>query len=90
VSSAALLSGLSHEADSQVLKMFVEFLRGVSLVRAAATSDLPFQNMFAITERPVMIVAPWGHTSVSERDQDGVSELESHTAGAFFHREGTA
>src|SRR5215831_13458259 len=33
VSSAALLSGGSLEADSHVLKMFVEFLRSVSVVR---------------------------------------------------------
>jgi hypothetical protein len=90
VSSAALLSGRSPEADSHVLTMFVDFLRGVGIVRAAATSDMPFQNMFGISDRPVMIVVPWGHTSVSEQDQDVVSELEAHTAGAFFHREGVA
>jgi hypothetical protein len=90
VSSAALLSGRSPGADSQVVKMFVEFLRGASVVRAAAKSELPFQDMFEISERPVMIVVPWGHPSVSDQDQDVVSELEAHTAGAFFHREGVA
>ena len=89
-SSAALLSGHSPGADSQVVNMFVEFLRGASVVRAAAKSELPFQDILAISQRPVMIVVPWGHTSLSDKDQDVVSELEAHTAGAFFHREGVA
>jgi hypothetical protein len=84
--SLALASGLSPTAEAGVLKMFVDSLRSVALVRQAAASPDPFRNALVIEERPVMIVVPWPDSTISEEDRALVRELALHTAGAFFAR----
>jgi|SRR5581483_2269172 len=84
--SVALASGLTPATESSVLKMFVNSLRGVELVAAAAQSPEPFREVLAIEERPLMLVVPWADSEVSEQDQALIRELAIHTAGAFFMR----
>jgi hypothetical protein len=86
VVSIVLASGRSPAPETSVLKMFVESLRGVELVRAAAQSDQPFEQALAIKERPLMILVPWAFRETSEEDQALVRELSLHLAGAFFDR----
>jgi hypothetical protein len=87
VASIALASGNAQTTESSVLKMFVNSLRGVELVRAASISLEPFQGVFEIKERPLMVVVPWGDPKTTEQDNALVRELSIHTAGAFFLRE---
>jgi hypothetical protein len=84
--SVALASGLSPTAEADVMRMFVDSLRRVAVVRAAAASQNPFQEAFTVRERPVMIVVPWPDAMISEQDRALVRELAIHTAGAFFAR----
>ena len=87
VSISALAKGQSPQAESEVLNMFVESLRRINLVKAAATSPEPFQKVLNIEERPLMIVVPWPDAEVSDQDHELVRELELHTAGAFFTKD---
>jgi hypothetical protein len=84
--SIALATGLSPAAEANVIRMFVDSLRRVGLVAAAAASPEPFQKVFAVKERPVMIVVPWPDSTISQQDHALVRELAVHTAGAFFGR----
>jgi hypothetical protein len=82
VASLALVSG--GASDTEVLRMFVDSLRQVELVRLAQVSTAPFQGVFSIEKRPLMIVVPWPDESVAEQDHSCVQELALHLAGAFF------
>jgi hypothetical protein len=82
--SVALASGRAVAAESDALRMFVDSLRRVQLVEAAAASKEPFANVTAIAERPVMIVVPWPDSAILQQDQSVVRELALHLAGAFF------
>jgi hypothetical protein len=82
--SVALASGHSSDAETSVLKMFVNSLRGAQLVNVASQSQEPFQDVLAIKERPVMIVVPWAAPEISEQDHALLRELSIHIAGAFF------
>jgi len=84
--SALLASGVSPSAEAELLKMFVDSLRKVVLVKQAATSSDPFQQVLAIKERPIKIVVPWPDRTISEQDHELIRELAIHTAGAFFVR----
>lgn len=85
-SSLALASGLSPATESEVLKMFVSSLRRVELAKKSASSSEPFQKVFAIKERPVMIVVPWPNSAILPQDHALVQELAVHLAGAFFSK----
>ena len=82
-----LATGGATQIESGVLHIFVESLRRVSIVQATASSTPPFDQVFAITERPVMIAVPWPDSQISEQDHSLVKELALHTAGAFFMRQ---
>lgn len=86
VLSVALVSGISLTADTDLMEMLVASFREVTLVRQVAASSEPFEKMYAIKERPTMIVLPWPDTSISEQDHALVRELAIHMAGAFFAR----
>lgn len=86
VSSLALASGKSEETEKSVLEMFVNSLRQTQPVRVAARTQAPFQQVLQIAERPLMIVVPWAHESISEQDHALVRELSIHLAAAFFLR----
>jgi hypothetical protein len=82
--SVALASGRAADAESEVLRMFIDSLRRVHLVGAAAASAEPFAKVTMIAERPVMIVVPWPDSAISQQDHSVVRELSLHLAGAFF------
>jgi hypothetical protein len=81
--SVAIATGNSPLAEAEVIKMFVDSLRGTMLVQHAAAAATPFQNMLVIKERPLMIVVPWPDSDISEQDHALVRELAIHTAAAF-------
>ena len=82
--SAAALSGAVPEADSAVLRMFVESLRDTPLVKEAATSTIPFEAAFSIVARPLYIVIPWASPDISDADMELVTQFQNHLAGAIL------
>lgn len=82
--SVLLASGNSKSAEAEVFEMFVASLRETELVKLACEDPKPFERIFAIEERPLMIVVPWPNDQISEIDHNVVQELAVHTAGAFF------
>ena len=85
--SIALVTGLSSEVESSVLKMFVNSLRKVELVRASAQSSEPFEKILSIESRPLAIIVPWGDPEISEQDQQLTQELSLHFAAAYLMRD---
>jgi hypothetical protein len=83
-SSIAFASGLSPVEELALLKMYVDSLRRVDVVRKSAASSEPFQKVFAIKERPLMVVVPWTNSAILPQDHALVRELAVHTAGAYF------
>ncbi|MGH7132867.1 MAG: hypothetical protein ACREJO_13075 [Phycisphaerales bacterium] len=81
-----LATGGVAQIEAGVLQAFVESLRAVSLTRESGSSISPFDRVFTITERPVMIGVPWPDSAISAEDHALVKELAVHTAGAFFMR----
>jgi len=82
--SGAALSGENPAADAEVLRMFVDSLREVPLVRQAAATQLPFEAAFSITARPLFVVIPWADPDISEDDMQLVHDLQKHLAGALL------
>lgn len=82
-SSAVALTGQEPGAEAEVLKMFVESLRRVTLVQQAAATSKPFESLFSLRERPLYAVVLWANPQISEEDQQLVQELENHLAGAL-------
>ncbi len=85
-SSAAALSGMNPAADAEVLRMFVDSLRRVPLVKETAALPLPFEAAFGISERPLYIVIPWADIGISDEDMQLVQELQKHMAAALLTR----
>jgi hypothetical protein len=83
-SSLALLSGRSAELETSMLQMFVRSLRETETVKACAVSEAPFEEVFGIAPRPLMVVVPWGNERVSDEDHGLLRELAVHLSGAFF------
>lgn len=84
VASAALLCGMSPDTELSVLKMFVQSLRKTEVVRANAVNEIPFEDIFQIMSRPLMVVVPWGDERVAEQDNELVQELALHFGAAYF------
>ena len=84
VVSAALLCGMKPDAELSVLKMFVQSLRKTEVVRASAVNEIPFEDIFHIMSRPLMMVVPWGDERVREQDDELVQELALHLGAAYF------
>jgi hypothetical protein len=82
--SVAMASGRAPAAECQVLRLFVDSLRRVEVVRAAAQSQEPFAKALVIAERPILFVVFWADPSIDEQDHELVKELTMHMAGAFF------
>jgi hypothetical protein len=82
--STACLSGRVFAGEAGLLKMFVESLRRVELVKQVATSSEPFGGVLSIPNRPLHVVVPWGTVGVGEGDHSLITELARHFAGAFF------
>jgi hypothetical protein len=82
--TSAALSGAVPEADSAVLRMFVESLRDTPLVKEAATSTTPFEAAFSIVARPLYIVIPWASPDISDADMELVTQFQNHLAGAIL------
>ena len=86
--SAAALTGASPDADSEVLRMFVDSLREVPLVKEATTSAAPFEAAFSITARPLYIVVPWASPEISDADMELVTQLQNHLAAVLLTSSG--
>jgi len=84
--SIALESGLSPFVEADVMKLFVDSLGRVGLVRTASASAQPFESVLSIKDRPLMIVVPWPDSTITTQDHALVRELAVHLAGAFFAR----
>lgn len=84
VASLALLCGANSDTELSVLKMFVNSLRKVEVVKESAANKEPFGGVFQLTARPLMIVVPWGDARVSAQDDELVQELALHLSAAFF------
>ena len=84
VVSAALLCGANSETELSILKMFVHSLRKTEVVRASAVNETPFEDVFQLMTRPLMVVVPWGDERVAEQDDELVQELALHFAAAYF------
>lgn len=84
VTSIALLCGVKADAELSILKMFVNSLRNTEVVRENAISAVPFEDMFQLIARPLMVVVPWGDARVSEQDDELVQELAVHLSAAYF------
>lgn len=87
VASIALLSGLKPDTELSVLKMFVNSLRKTELVQASAANEIPFEDVFQLATRPLIVVVPWGDGSVAEQDDELVRELTLHLGAAFFQEQ---
>ena len=82
--SGVALRGTHPAADAELLATYVDSMRGVRLVRRAATTRTPFEAALGLTQRPLYIVVPWAVPEISDADMDLVRELNTHTAAAFL------
>ena len=85
-SSGVALTGCDPASDSEVLRMFVDSMRGVQFVQQATSTPTPFESVFGIVQRPLYVVIPWGNPQISNADQQLVQELENHLAAALLVR----
>jgi hypothetical protein len=85
-SSSVALTGSDPARESEVLRMWVDSLRRLPLVRQAAASGTPFEAVFDLPERPLYVVVPWANPRISAADQQLVQELENHLAAALLAR----
>ena len=86
LASILLASGKSKDADLSVMKLFINSLIGVDLVRLNAATDEPFRAMLSIPERPLMVVVPWADEGADDQVHSLVRELSLHLAAAYFLR----
>jgi hypothetical protein len=86
VSSAVALTGSDPAADAEVLRMFVDSMRNVWLVKQAAATPTPFAAVFGLAQRPLYVVIPWANPRLSAEDQQLVHELDNHLAAALLAR----
>lgn len=84
VVSAAFLCGANSDTELSILKMFVQSLRQTEVVRSHAVNESPFEDVFQLMTRPLMVVVPWGDERVAEQDEGLVQELALHFAAAYF------
>jgi hypothetical protein len=84
--SAAYLRGQDAGTEREVLEMFVRSLRATPLVQQAKATDLPFEGVFQLRERPLHVVVPWGNPTMSEQDEEIIGELSNHFAAAYLCR----
>lgn len=82
--SIFLARGISQATELSVLKMFINSLRNTDLVRASARSIEPFEEMFSIEDRPLMVVVPWADPDITDNENKIVRELSMHLAAAYF------
>jgi hypothetical protein len=82
--SAAYFSGLSTSAERQVQEMLLSSLRQSTIVQQAASTDAPFQALLGISDRPLCALIFFASAGVSEQDNNLVTELSEHLAGAYF------
>lgn len=83
--SLAMASGRSSAADDEVLRMFVDSLRRVELVRAVSRSARPFESIISIAKRPLLVVVPWPESTISDDDHACVQELAIHLTAALIY-----
>ncbi|MFS2205191.1 hypothetical protein [Variovorax sp. Varisp36] len=83
-SSIALSTGFSKEAELLVLKMFANSLRRIEIVKNSAKSSEPFEEIFSIDDRPLMILVQWADPEISEQDLHLIRELSLHFAAAYL------
>jgi hypothetical protein len=84
--SAAYLRGEDAGAEQELLGLFAESLRRTAVVQNANAGAESFGGVFRLTQRPLLVVVPWGTPGVAEEDEEAVQELATHLAGAFLCR----
>jgi hypothetical protein len=82
--SHAFCTGGNRTAEDEVLRMFVDSLRRVDVVRKAQVTERPFEAALTIEERPLWVVVAWGNPAVSAQDEQLIRELGVHFAAAFL------
>lgn len=80
--SAAFVSGLSEEADRQVLNMLAESA-GHSLA-PWTSSRAPFAGLPELRERPLLTVIPYPDPLLTSEEHELAKELIQHLAGAHL------
>jgi hypothetical protein len=85
-SSIALVSGVHSQVEDEVLRMYTESLRRISLAQGIADSPEAFEKARSIKERPLMIVVPWPQDAIDPNDYSLIQELAIHLAAAFFKK----
>jgi hypothetical protein len=84
--SAVALTGSDPAADSEGLRMYVDSMRRVPLVRQAAATPTPFETVFGLPQRPLYVVMPWANPHIGDADQQLAREFENHLAAALLAR----
>lgn len=84
VLSFGLFRGDSEEAESAVIRMFVNSLRNSRVVQAATDSPRPFDDLLHLNMRPLFAIVVWPSDDLSEVDADLVRELSTHFAAAYL------
>lgn len=83
-SSVLLLRGTEAQSEAQSCRLFVDSLRATPFLKTAGSLAEPFQDVFKIANRPLMIVVPFPDPAISDQDFDLVRELSLHLASAFM------
>ena len=84
--STCYLCGDDLDAENEILSMFVSSLRRSQTMQTSHVSDLPFEEVFSLKQRPLHIVVLWANPKISADDQELIHELSIHFAGAFLCR----
>jgi hypothetical protein len=82
--SILLLRGRDGSAERNVSRMFVNSLQKVHLAQSISGLSEPLAEVFALSERPLMVVVPIPDESLSDQEQDEARELSLHMASAFL------
>ncbi|MGC5799353.1 hypothetical protein [Sphingomonas sp. NFX23] len=78
----AFASGKEPQSDVEVLTMFAESTSQATL-RFHAPDSEAFSELYAITDRPLLVVVPWPDPLVSDQEHDLAREIILHFIGAF-------
>lgn len=77
--SAVILTGARLDAEFQILNMFLDSVRRVSIV-AESGVDSRMDRMIEIANRPLMIAIPWPDDRISDDEYATISAISIHFA----------
>jgi hypothetical protein len=84
VNSILFLSGREPDADTEVSEMFHRSVSGNVFKLQSTSNPSPFCDLFKIEDRPLACIVAWGNPEVTEEEDELITELSWHLAGAFF------